>query len=330
MEPATGHPAPGPEAPGGRADRNDTVATRVTAAAVAVGLAMIVGARWWALGAPGGRALAGGAVAVAVPTAAIAWCHHRGRPVAAAALALACSATALAAASDGRWQGVLALVVAAGVVAAAFGGRPARAGFAALAAVALALWWRSGLDEPGAPGPAWTAIAGDTGHVVRRAVSSVGLDELRIPPSGEMAWWLGVGVVAAVALLDGSRLRALWVPLGLATLVGGIWTIGLLRGPVAPLGGTWVLAAAIMLAAVGPVAGPVVGRRLAAAVALLGTATWAVAFVRELRDHRVAAAVVAACGALVVTLALLGPWFATAPAGRPRPATDQPVRSPHG
>lgn len=299
---------------------------------VAIGLAAIIGARWSAFGTPSLRGVVGGVCAVVLPAFVVGWCRHRDRHLAAAAGVLACSSTVIVAAADGRWQGILALVVVVAAVAAAFGGRVANATLAALVAGASVLWWGSGLDNGDAPGPSWTEIAAGTGRVVRRATSSIGVDERLVPLSGVLVWWLGVGLVIGAALLAGRPRVALWVPLGVAAMVAGIWVIGLLRGPVAPLGGTWIVAGTVMLAGLGPVTEGGGGRRLANAVAVLATSAWAVAFVRELRDDSVAAAVLAGCGALVVAVALLttatdGPAEIASPPARSTSATGDVLSS---
>lgn len=275
---------------------------------VAVGFGIVVAARWAAFGAPSAREAVGSVLVVALPAIVVGACLERGRQITAAAVLLAGSPTVVAAAADGRWQGMLALATIA--LAAWAGRRDVDVAIALVAVVGLVLWWRSGFDRGDAPGPSWREVAGETGAIVRRSLSSVGEGELLIPLSGVLTWWLGVGVVVGAAVALGRVGRALWVPLAVAVLVVGIWSIRLWRGAVDPIAGTWIVTTGIVLAGGRtrePRSQDAPGEwRLAVTIAGLAAATTAVAFVRELRTDDVAA-VAAGFGAVLVGAALALP-----------------------
>lgn len=272
---------------------------------VALGIATIVAARWLAFGAPTARELAGGVAAIVVPAAVVGFLLERREPLAAAAVVLACSATVLAAAADGRWHGIVALAMVA--LAAWSHRRSAAVLLALLGLAALLAWWRSGFDRENAPGPSWREVAGETGSLVRRSLSSVGFDERLAPLSGVLLWWLGVGLMVGGLLVAGRASRAAWLPATLAMLVVGGWAIALVRGPVDPVGGTWLVAVGIVLTAKGVGGDGAAPRRTASAVAFAASAAWASSFARELRAESTTAAALAVLGAMAVAAAVIAP-----------------------
>lgn len=281
---------------------------RPSAWAVGVGFLLVVGARWVAFGGLSARALVGGLVAVAVPMMTVGVCLGRGRRLTAAAVVLATTATVVAGAADGRWQGFVALVAIA--LAAWSDRRGAQIALGVLAAVSSGLWWRSGFDRGAAPGPSWREVAGETGSVVRRALSSVGVDEMLVPLSGALAWWLAAGVLVGAALVEGRTRRAAWVPVSLAVFVVGVWAIRLWRGSVDPIGGAWIVAIGIVLAGSRPDGAIVDERaeqRMAATVTILAGLALVVALVRELRAVSDLATLVAGSGAMLVGFSLVTP-----------------------
>lgn len=282
--------------------------------AVALGFGLVVVARWSAVGSPpSARSFVGGVLAVIVPAVVVGACNVRGRHLTAAAVALACGSTVLAAAADGRWQGALALAM---VALAAGSVQREIAGVAALvAAVGVASWWRAGFDRGDAPGPSWREVVGETGSLVRRSLSSVGTAELPVPASGALLWWLACGLVVGGALVAGRPARAAWVPLSIAGLVAVAWAIRAWRGSVDPVGGTWIVVSGLVLAAGGGGGGGG-ERRTAAVVALLAGLVTAVAFVREVRADGTPAVI-----AVVIGAALVGGVLA---AGAVRPRISAP------
>lgn len=276
----------------------------MVAVMVAVGTAIVTGARWAALGAPTGRGIAGGLLAVVVVATTVGAALDHRRPVVAAAVVLASSTTVLAAATDGRWQGAIAIVMLA--LAAWSDRREVVAAMALLAVVGSVLWWRSGFDRGAAPGPSWREVAGETGSVVRRAVSSVGTGELLVPLSGVIVWWLGVGLVVGAALAAGRLGRAALIGASLAVFIAGVWAIRLWRGSVDPIAGTWIVTTGIVLgSAYEPEPDDGAGaQEWRTATVVMGSAglVMAIAFVHELRAESPLAAIAAGLGALVVGL----------------------------
>jgi hypothetical protein len=273
---------------------------------VALGLGVVVAARWVAFGTPTARELVGGLLAIAVPAIVVGACVERGRPVVAAAVVLACCSTVLAAASDGRWQGVAALVTVA--LAAWSDRREAATALGLVSIVAVVMWWRSGFDRGDAPGPSWREVVGETGSVVRRAVSSVGTDELLVPLSGVLLWWFGIGLVVGAALLARRIGRAAWVPISVVVFVLGVWAIRLWRGSVDPIAGTWIVVTGLVLAAGRPTDDSTDdstgARRTAVLVMVIAGLVMAIAFVHELRPHSTFAAIAAGAGATLVGVSL--------------------------
>lgn len=273
---------------------------------VAVGTAIVAGARWAVLGAPTGRGVAGGLLVVVVVAVVVGAALERHRPLVAATVVLASSTTVLAAATDGRWQGAIAVVLLA--LAAWSDRRDVAAAIALLAIVGSVLWWRSGFDRGAAPGPSWREVAGETGSVVRRAVSSIGTAELLVPLSGVIVWWFGVGLVIGAALVAGRVGRAALVGASLVVFIAGVWAIRLWRGSVDPIAGTWIISTGIVL---GSAYLPEPARdhgvvaqewRIARVVMASAGLVMAIAFVRELRAESLLAAIAAGLGALVVGL----------------------------
>ena len=278
---------------------------------IALGIAVLIAARWAASGTPSVRMIAGGLLTVAVPAIVVGACLERGRPLLAAAVVLACCSTVVAASADGRWQGVVALAMVA--LAAWSERKEAAATLALVSVVAVVLWWRSGFDRGDAPGPSWREVAGETGSIVRRATSSVGTGELIVPLSGVLVWWLGVGVVVGAALAAGRVGRSAWVPVSLAVLVAGVWAIQLWRGSVDPIAATWIVATGIVLAAGRPgerthdVDAESGEARMAALVMAIAGVVMAIAFVSEMRSESTVGTVAAGVGGALVGVSLSAP-----------------------
>lgn len=256
--------------------------------------AVVVVTRWWAFGTPSPREVVGSLVAVAVIGVLVGLHWSSGRPLAAAGVVVACPATVLVAAADGRWQGIAALLLVA--LAAATARPTARLGLAVVVPVVLVLWWRAGFDRGEAPGPAWREVAGGTGEALRRSVASVGVDEVPVPWSGVLVWCLALGVVAGAVLVGRRPWRVVWLPVGVAVFVVSVWAIRMFRGGVDPVAGSAFPAVGIALMA----AGTGGGRRQAVVAVLLSATGWVVAVVHEVRPDRPEAAWAMVVGAVAV------------------------------
>lgn len=262
-------------------------------AAAALSAAVVV-SRWWAFGAPSVREVVGSLVAVALIGLLVGFHWSSERPLTAAGVVVACPATVLVAAADGRWQGIAALVLVA--LAAATARTTARLGLAVAAPVVFVLWWRAGFDRGEAPGPSWREVAGATGATLRRSLASVGVDEVPVPWSGVFAWCLAVGVVVGAVLVGRRPWRVVWLPVGVAVFVLTVWAVGLFRGGVDPVAGSAFPAVGIALVA----AGTGGGRRQAVVAMLLSATGWVVAVVHEVRPARPEAAWALVVGAVAV------------------------------
>jgi glycosyltransferase involved in cell wall biosynthesis len=261
---------------------------------VAASLTALLLVQWWLLEQRPGllRSLAYTVIPAAILVCTLAFGLSRKRFVAAGALLLAVTPTALFSLAAAHRHGALAVVFACGAMWLAVGGirdvgiGVTTAGVAALSGIVLWVAASPRLDE--ATTLTRRDVTSRTGEITRAAVGVVGQSPSFVLATAVVAWWCMVGVLVGAAVFGGPVVRvrgrsAAVVPTAVLAFVVTAWWITWIRGAASGAGGTWMLSSAVAYVGGSTALDRLTERRIGRTVALGAVGIWVASVVQQIR-----------------------------------------------
>jgi hypothetical protein len=239
-------------------------------------------------GAPSwGRLVVYGVVPAVVLALTLAVLAKARRWLALSALALAASPTVLTASAASLRPGAVAIVVASlSALVGAFGwfsDNRVRIAAACGAALLLVVAWAAAVRRFGPDRPGLSGAVGATGDFLRSVTGVVGRAPVTFSWSGQLLWWVGVGVIVGAAVLAGRARAGAPVLAAVAAICVFGWAVQMWRGPLDGRQLAWLLATAVAYTGAVVPLRAVEERRLATVAGAIAVASWLIGIVRVLR-----------------------------------------------